>query len=76
MPKAPAESDVPLRCHARITSYGEIISPTESLLALKPGQSFVVDDKKGRGSVLSAAYRLDMKVKTAKEGTRFRVWRL
>lgn len=76
MPKAAAESHIPTRCHARITSFGEVISPTESLMALKPGQSFLVDDKRARSSVVSAAYRLDMKIQTAKEGTRFRIWRL
>jgi hypothetical protein len=76
MPKAAAESNIEPRCHARITSFGQIISPTESLRALKPGQSFLVDTKQARGSVVSAAYRLDMKISTAKEGERFRIWRL
>lgn len=76
MPKAAAESNIEPRCRSGITSFGALISPTESLRALKPKQSFVVDDKRGRNSVVSAAYRLDMKIQTAKEGTRFRIWRL
>lgn len=76
MPKAPIESNIEPRCRAEITSFGVVISPTESLRALKPKQSFVVDDKRGRNSVVSAAYRLDMKIQTAKEGDKFRIWRL
>ena len=76
MPKAAAENNVDPPCHASITSFGQVISPTESLRALAAGQSFLVDDKRGRNSVVSAAYRLDIKVRTAKEGARFRIWRL
>lgn len=76
MPKAAAENDVPARCAASITSFGQPVSPTESLRALKPGQSFLVDDKRARMSVTSAAYRLDIKIQTAKEGKKFRIWRL
>lgn len=76
MPKAAAENNVPIRCHASITSFGQPISPTESLLALKPGQSFLVDDRRARMSVTSAAYRLNMEIRTAKEGERFRIWRV
>jgi hypothetical protein len=53
-----------------------VISPTASLRNLKPGQSFVVDDKRARNSVLCAAYRLDIPVRSAKEEGRFRIWRL
>lgn len=76
MPKAAAESNIDPKCRAAITSFGAVISPTESLRGLKVGQSFVVDDKRGRNSVVSAAYRLDMKIQTAKEGKHFRIWRL
>lgn len=76
MPKAAAESNVPPRTVASITSFGVAISPTESLRALKVGQSFLVDDKRSRSSVVSAAYRLDMKIQTAKDGDKFRIWRL
>lgn len=57
-------------------SFGDTISPTETLRGMKPGESFVVDDKAGRSVVVSAAYRLDIKIKTAKEGEKFRVWRV
>lgn len=77
MPKAAAENNVPTPpTRATITSFGEVISPTESLLALKAGQSFLVDNKRGRMSVASAAYRLNMEIRTAKEGERFRIWRV
>lgn len=75
-PKATAENDVPVRHHARVTSFGEVISPTETLRALKPGQSFLVDDRRSRACVANTAWRLDIKVKTAMEGERFRIWRL
>lgn len=76
LPKAAAENDIPEKLHASITSFGQVISPTETLRSLKPGQSFVVDNKRGRTCVANTAYRLDIKVRTAKEGTRFRIWRL
>jgi hypothetical protein len=75
LPKAATENNVPVRYHARVTSFGKVISPTETLRALDVGQSFLVDDKRGRACVANTAYRLDIKVRTAKEGERFRIWR-
>jgi hypothetical protein len=77
MPKAAAENSIPFRpTKATITSFGEVVSPTETLRSLQPGQSFLVDDKRARMSVASAAYRLDIEIRTAKEGGRFRIWRV
>ena len=76
MQKAVTTPTVPLPVHSTVTSFGDPISPTETLRAMKAGESFLVDDKRGRSIVVSAAYRLDINITTAKEGTRFRIWRL
>lgn len=75
MKKAVADSNVPLPTKGTVTSLGEVISPTETLRSLSPGQSFLVDNRRGRAIIVSAAYRLDIDITTAKEGARFRIWR-
>jgi len=62
--------------HSTVTSFGTAISPTETLRTMKAGESFVVDTRRGRSIVTSAAYRLEINIRTAKEGARFRIWRL
>jgi len=74
--KAVTTSNIPTPdTRSTVTSCGTAISPTETLRAMKPGDSFVVDTRRGRSIVTSAAYRLEINIRTAKEGTRFRVWR-
>lgn len=76
MHEAPIESNrKPRNLRATITSFGIPISPTNTLLKMKVGDSFLVDDKRGRNSVACAAYRLDMKITTEREGNRFRIYR-
>lgn len=55
----------PLRTVVR--QFGVPISPTEALRGLRDGQSFVVDTDQGRRSVVSAAYRLGIAIRTCKE---------
>lgn len=59
-----------------VTSAGVPISATQKLKSLKPGDSFVVDSKRGRASVVSAAWRLDIPITVRKEGSAFTVTRL
>lgn len=59
-----------------VTSGGIPISATQKLKSLKPGDSFVVDSKRGRASVVSAAWRLDIPITVRKEGNSFTVIRL
>lgn len=58
-----------------VTQFGIRINPTETLRSMKPGQSFVVDTKRARATVISTAYRLDISIRTAKDGDKFRIWR-
>lgn len=77
MHEAALESNLtPRRLRATITSFGNIISPTATLRKMKVGDSFLVDDKKGRNAVSCAAYRLDLKITTEREGTRYRIFRM
>lgn len=77
MQKAVTTNKVPTpETRSTVTSFGDPISPTETLRAMKPGESFVVDTRRGRSIVTSAAYRLEINIRTAKEKTRFRIWRL
>lgn len=77
MQKAVTTSSVPTpETRSTVTSFGDRVSPTTTLRSMKPGDSFVVDTKQGRSIVVSAAYRLDIAVRTAKEGERFRIWRV
>lgn len=76
MQKAVTTNSVPIPVtRSTVTSFGETISPTDTLRAMKPGDSFVVDTRRGRSIVTSAAYRLEINIRTEKEGERFRVWR-
>lgn len=76
MHEAPIESGlIPRKLRASITSFGQPISPTATLRKMKVGDSFLVDDKKGRNSVSCAAYRLDIKITTEQEGKRYRIYR-
>lgn len=53
--------------------FGIAISPTKSLRELKPGMSFVVDDKRSKNSVVAAAYRMDISIRAMKEGNKYRI---
>lgn len=59
-----------------VTSGGVHLSATQKLKGMKPGDSFIVDSKRGRASVISAAWRLDIPITVRKEGTKFNVTRL
>lgn len=59
-----------------VTSFGKPMSATGKLKEMKPGDSFMVDSKRGRASIISAAWRLDIKITVRKEGTKFRITRL
>lgn len=59
-----------------VRSAGVPISATEKLRSMKAGDSFVVDSKRGRASVVSAAWRLDIPITVRKEGTSFKITRL
>lgn len=50
-----------------VKQFGVAISPTEALRGLKEGHSFLVDTDQGRRSVVSAAYRLGIAIRTSKE---------
>lgn len=76
MPKGVAETDIPEPIErSNVTQFGVRINPTETLRSLKAGQSFLVDTKRSRAIVVSTAYRLDISIRTAKEGDKFRIWR-
>lgn len=76
MHEAPIETNLtPRRLRATITSFGSMVSPTATLRKMKIGDSFLVDDKRGRNSVACAAYRLDIKITTEREGNKFRIYR-
>ncbi len=67
----------PSSVRSRVTQHGVRISPTEALRKLAPGKSFTVDTDQHRRSVICAAYRLGIAVRTAKDenGNGFRIWR-
>ena len=76
MQKAVTTSTVPTpETRSTVTSFGDAISPTATLMGMKKGESFVVDTRRARSIVTSAAYRLEINIRTAKEGKRFRIWR-
>lgn len=67
---------IPSNVRSTVTQHGVRISPTEALRKLEPGKSFTVDTEQHRRIVVSAAYRLGISIKTAKDdaGNGFRVW--
>jgi len=69
------ESNVPLPV-GKVTQFGIPISPTETLRKLQPGQSTIVDTKAARKVMASIAHQLDIPIRTAREGKRYRIWRI
>lgn len=67
---------IPSTVRSTVTQHGVRISPTEALRKLTPGKSFTVDTDKHRQVVVSAAYRLGISIRTAKDehGNGYRVW--
>lgn len=68
---------VPSSIRSCVTQHGVRISPTEALRKLETGKSFTVDTDQHRRIVVSAAYRLGISVRTAKDenGNGYRIWR-
>jgi hypothetical protein len=68
---------IPSTVRSSVTQHGVRISPTDALRKLEPGKSFTVDTDQHRRIVVSAAYRLGMTVRTAKDenGNGYRIWR-
>jgi hypothetical protein len=68
---------IPSCIRSSVTQHGVRISPTDALRRLEPGKSFTVDTDQHRRIVVSAAYRLGIAVRTAKDenGNGFRIWR-
>jgi hypothetical protein len=67
---------VPNTVRSAVTQHGVRISPTDALRKLEPGKSFTVDTDQHRRIVVSAAYRLGISIRTAKDegGNGYRVW--
>lgn len=67
---------VPSPVRSTVTQHGVRISPTDALRKLEPGKSFTVDTAQHRQVVVSAAYRLGIAIRTAKDenGNGFRIW--
>ncbi len=67
---------IPSNVRSTVTQHGVRISPTDALRKLEPGKSFTVDTDQHRRIVVSAAYRLGIAVRTAKDenGNGFRIW--
>lgn len=67
---------VPSNVRSTVTQHGVRISPTDALRKLEPGKSFTVDTDQHRRIVVSAAYRLGIAIRTAKDdaGNGYRVW--
>lgn len=67
---------VPSSVRSTVTQHGVRISPSEALRQLTKGKSFTVDTDQHRRIVVSAAYRLGIGVRTAKDenGNGFRIW--
>lgn len=67
---------VPSNVRSTVTQHGVRISPTDALRKLEPGKSFTVDTDQHRRIVVSAAYRLGISIRTAKDdhGNGFRIW--
>jgi hypothetical protein len=67
---------IPSPIRSSVTQHGVRISPTDALRKLEPGKSFTVDTDQHRRIVVSAAYRLGIAVRTAKDenGNGFRIW--
>lgn len=58
-----------------VLSYGKPIHLVDTLRALKPGQSFVVDTASARANALDTAGRLGIHITTEQQGGRYRIWR-
>jgi hypothetical protein len=67
---------IPSPIRSSVTQHGVRISPTHALRKLETGKSFTVDTDQHRRIVVSAAYRLGISVRTAKDenGNGYRVW--
>lgn len=67
---------IPSNVRSTVTQHGVRISPSEALRKLEPGKSFTVDTDQHRRIVVSAAYRLGIAIRTAKDenGNGYRVW--
>jgi len=61
---------------ARVTQYGIPISPTRTLKKMKAGESILVDTKVARNIMAASAHQCGIKFRTAKEGERYRIWRV
>lgn len=59
-----------------VTSFGIPLSASKILRELKVGDSFVVDTRRGRASIIASAWRLEIPITVRKEGEKFRVTRL
>lgn len=77
MPQLPTyEKEKPYPSRVRMTSFGAVISPVQSLRNCPVNGSFVVDNDKYRRRILAVAKRLGIKIVTAKEKEgRYSVWR-
>lgn len=67
---------IPSTVRSHVTQHGVRISPTDALRQLTKGKSFTVDTDQHRRIVVSAAYRLGISVRTAKDenGNGYRIW--
>lgn len=67
---------IPSTVRSTVTQHGVRISPTEALKKLEAGKSFTVDTDQHRRIVVSAAYRLGIAIRTAKDenGNGYRIW--
>lgn len=67
--------DIPTKTRGIHRSFGLPIDLISTIIALKPGDSFVVDEARTRDYALIIGLRKNVRLTTQKEETRFRVWR-
>lgn len=78
MPRAAIDRDIDRKPPKRdsATSFGIPISISDTLAAMRPGESFVVDLSKHRGHALVSGSRRGFRMSSEKENGRYRVWRI
>lgn len=69
------EIELPTKVRGNHRSFGVVIDLISTITALKPGDSFVVDEPRSRDYALIIGGRKGIPITTQKEESRFRVWR-
>lgn len=67
--------DIPEKPRGIHRSFGIPVNLMDTILGLRAGESFIVDDARSRDYALIIGARKNVPITTRKEKTRFRIWR-